>query len=355
MKTAIEEELGTAFAARAATVPHDAAARLGTIDYHPRRHRRGVPIGLGTGVAGAATAGTVLAVVLGGAAPAYAGWSAAPTAPAAAAPSSQANQSCLTSLPSNDPAGGQLGSGSWQPVLSDVRGPFTVALFQNAGAYAACFTSSSFTETTQVSADGSSASNAQTASGSVHASGSGGGTAGGMSSVSVGGTSSGDLQNVVQTHLSTTADGPYTLVDGRVASGVSAVTLVRDDGQNVVATVADGWLIAWWPGGATATSSEVTTASGTSTEALQSSTKGPAAPPNGFSPGACAAASGAPNASKASDGHATNVPVRCAGGSGNSGSSGNSGNSGSLGNLGSSGGTSTNSGTGGGASLKSGG
>ena len=36
-------------------------------------------------------------------------------------------------------------------MLTDVRGPFTVALFQNGGAYAACFTSSSFTEVTQVS------------------------------------------------------------------------------------------------------------------------------------------------------------------------------------------------------------
>ena len=45
-------------------------------------------------------------------------------------------------------------------MLTDVRGPFTVALFQNAGAYAACFTSSSFTEVTRSPADGS-ASNAQ--------------------------------------------------------------------------------------------------------------------------------------------------------------------------------------------------
>ena len=75
-------------------------------------------------------------------------------------------------------------------MLTDVRGPFTVALFQNDGAYAACFTSSSFTEVTQICADDSSASNAQTANGSVHTQGSGG-PAGGMSSVTVGGTSSG--------------------------------------------------------------------------------------------------------------------------------------------------------------------
>ncbi len=139
-----------------------------------------------------------------------------------ASPSPQASQSCLTSLPSNAPAGGQLGSGSWQSVLTDVRGPFTVALFQNNGAYAACFTSSSFTEVTQVTAADSSTSNAQAENGTVRGLGSGGPPGGSI--VAVGGTSSGDLQNVVQTHLSTTADGPYTLVDGRVASGVTAVT-----------------------------------------------------------------------------------------------------------------------------------
>jgi hypothetical protein len=223
-------------------------------------------------------------------------------------------------------------------VLTDVRGPFTVALFQNAGAYATCFTSASFTETTQVSADGSSGSIGQsaTANGTVHASGSVGGSGGGMSSVSVGGTSSGDLQNVVQTHLSTTADGPYTLVDGRVASGVTAVTLVRDDGQDVVATVADGWLIAWWPGAATANSSQVTTASGTTTEALQSTSKGPAGPPpGGFDPGACAAAAGAANASRTSDGQPTNATVHCVAGSGaTSGGTGNSGDLGTSGNTG---------------------
>ena len=48
-----------------------------------------------------------------------------------------------------------LGSGPWESVLTDVRGPFTVALFQNDGAYASCFTSSSFTETSMVSSGGS--------------------------------------------------------------------------------------------------------------------------------------------------------------------------------------------------------
>jgi hypothetical protein len=233
-------------------------------------------------------------------------------------------------LPSNEPSGGQLGTGSWQSVLTDVRGPFTVALFQNSGAYAACFTSSSFTEVTQVSADDGSMSNAQSVNGMVHASNAG--TPGqGMSSVTVGGTSSGDISNFVQTHLSTTADGPYTLVEGRVASGVTGVMLVLDNGQDVVTTVADGWVVAWWPGDDAATSAQVTTASGTSNEALQSSTKTPPSgpPPAGFNPGACASASGAANASKASTGAATNLPVHCLPpGSGSGSGSGNSGNSG---------------------------
>ena len=64
--------------------------------------------------------------------------------------------------------------------------------------------------------------------------------ASGLSSTLVGGTSSGDLEHVTQTHLSISGDGPYTLVEGRTASGVTGVTLVRDDGQDVVATVDDG-------------------------------------------------------------------------------------------------------------------
>jgi hypothetical protein len=322
MKTALEDRLSDALAQRAASVPRVASERVCSVDYQPRRQRLAVPVAVGAGAAAsAATVGTVLAVVLGGAAPAYAGWSPAPSASPAALPSPQASQSCLTSLPSNAPAASQLGSGSWQSVLTDVRGPFTVALFQNDGAYAACFTSPSFTEVTQVSGADGSASNAQTQNGTVRGLGSGGLPGGSI--VAVGGTTSGDLQNVVQTHLSTTADGPYTLVDGRVATGVTAVTLVRDDGQDVMATVEDGWLIAWWPGGATATSAQVTNSSGTSTEALQSADKGgpgPAIPPQ---PGACASAAGAANASKSSDGQPTNVPVHCS--TSGSSTSGNSG------------------------------
>lgn len=351
MKTALEDQLSDTLARRAASVPCFATERVRSVDYQPRTHRVAIPAAIGAGAAAAAaTVGTALAVILGGATPAYAGWSTAPTASANASPTPQADQSCLNALPSDDPSGVQLGSGSWQPVLTDVRGPFTVALFQNSGAYAACFTSSSFTEVTQVAADDGSTSNAQSVNGSVHTP-TPGAPGQAMTSVSVGGTSSGDISNFVQTHLATTADGPYTLVEGRVAAGVTGVTLVLDNGQDVVTTVADGWVVAWWPGDDAATSARVTTASGTSSEGLQSSTKTPSGvPPAGFTPGACAAASGSANASKASTAAPTNVPVHClpsGSGSANSASSASSGNSGNGGT-----GVTTNSGSSG-AGLKS--
>ena len=253
--TGFEAELSEAFAARAARVPVVAASRLRSVDYRPRERGLRAPATVSAGVLTvAAAAGTVLAVVLGGGAPAYAGWSATPTSGSSTASAS----ACVSQLASMQSGPG----GTWDNVLTDVRGPFTVALFQDDGAYAACFTSSSFTEVNQISSGA--------ASSSVHVQG-GGSAAGAAPSrvgVSVSGTGSGSLQRVMQSHLTTADDGPYTLVDGRTQSGVTGVTLVLDDGQDVVATVADGWFVAWWPGSANATSTQVTTASGTTTEPL---------------------------------------------------------------------------------------
>ena len=270
---------------------------------------------------GVATAGTALAVVLGGSTPAYAGWSATPTT--AAAPSSSADASCQSQLSEapRGPAGTSLGSGAWQSVLTDVRGPFTVALFQNDGAYAACFTSPSFTEINELS---SSPANGGVQSGelSVHsgsaagAGSAGSGPAAGQSAVVLEGTSSGDLNQVVENHLTTTSEGPYTLIDGRVASGVTGVTLVRDDGQDVVATVADGWFVAWWPGAdSPATSGQVVKATGTTTEPFVPSAKLGA-------PGSCTSTAGTADCA----GSNTGAEIQ----SGNSGSSGNTGNSGNI-------------------------
>ncbi len=321
MTTELENEVREAMLARASILPSGVGARC-AMDYRPRRRRAPAAAGV---LVGAATAGTVVAVVVGGGAPAaYAGWSATPTS--APAPSPQAAARCQSQLTSGKagPQGGQLGSGAWQNVLTDVRGPFTVALFQDDGAYAACFTSSSFTQVNQISTNGAGLS---TGSMSVNGSSAGSGAGQGLTRVGVSQTSSGDLQNVVQTHLTTTADGPYTLVEGRAASGVTGVSLVEQDGQDVVATVADGWFVAWWPATEEATSAQVSTASGTTTEQLKSVAM--PSPPSVGSPSSGGPVSGS--------------------GSGSSGNSGNSGNSGSAsGDAGTSGlGTSASAGAGG--------
>jgi hypothetical protein len=99
------------------------------------------------------------------------------------------------------------------------------------------------------------------------ANGGGSGSHGGVGSlVSLEETSSGDLSQILQTHLTTSADGPYTFIDGRVANGVTGVTLVRTDGEDVVSTVADGWFVAWWPGSTDATSAQVAKSTGTTSE-----------------------------------------------------------------------------------------
>ena len=282
MKTALEQELSDALAQRAASVPRESAERLRCVDYHPRRRLLAVPVAVGAGAAAsAATAGTVLAVVLGGAAPAYAGWSATPTAsaPPPAAPD------CISTL-SNAPSGPtgtsgtggtggtSSGTGAWQTLLTDVRGPFTITLLQNGTSYATCFTGPSFTEVNRITSasngsggvqSGTLSVNSQTANGGVS-----GPQAGGVGSiVRLEGTSSGDLNQVLQNHLTTTSDGPYTFIDGRVANGVTGVTLTLDDGQSIVATVADGWFVAWWPDDtANAASAQVTKASGTTSESF---------------------------------------------------------------------------------------
>ena len=324
MTTALEEELGAALAARAASLPPDAAARVRGIDYRPRRHRRVVPLSLGAGaVAGAATVGTVFGVVLGGESPAYAGWSATPTAASGpAAPPTGTEADCQSQLSSMRAPDGGADPGPWQPLLTDVRGPFVVALFQAGNDEAACFTGPSFIEVNRIT---SSSGTGGSQSGELSVSNAGGGSAGpsasGHAAVVLEGTSSGDLSQVVQNILTTSSDGPYTFVDGRVAPGVSGVTLAVDNGQHIVATVADGWFVAWWPtGDSVATSAQVVTSAGTKSEPLVPAAKLAPAPT-----GSCTSTAGT---------------THCVGSAGSVDRTGNSGNSGgNVSGAGNSGGT----------------
>lgn len=268
MTTDLEEAIRATLAGRAAGVPADAVARVTGAGYRPRTARVSRRLTLG-GLAGAATTGTVAAVVvLGGSQAAFAGWTAAPSSAVSPGQLSSAVNSCDDSLSSMPPpvgAGG--GSAGWTTVVTDVRGPFTVLVLHDGDRYASCFNGPDFTV---VSSSGDGTSTFGVASGSS----SGGGQ--GQSSVSIlTGSAGGGVPSLQVAHLISSGNGPYTLVEGRADVGVTGVTLVRSDGTDVVATVADGWVLAWWPGTQGVTAADVATAGGTATETLGS----PVGPP----------------------------------------------------------------------------
>jgi hypothetical protein len=219
----------------------------------PRRQRvsRGLALRGGGALAavGASTA-AVLVVFVGARAPnAFAGWSATPTRPA-----SGQTASALSRCGAG-PAGG---AERWRPVLTDTRGPFTAMILQSADRTATCVTGPSFTTI---------AANAVPGGASGNILGVGSPAAAGLPDVSMMGSSSGPVRQASQVQL--TASGqPYTLVQGQVQAGVTGVTVVLSDGSDVRATVADGSLVAWWPGSAHATAAHVTSGSATTTQQL---------------------------------------------------------------------------------------
>ncbi len=249
------------------------------------RSRRLSPLLTIGGLASGATAGAIAAVVLvGGAQPAFAGWTATPTTPSTAQSTATAD-SCQSSL-TNAPSMSGVQSASWQPVVTDVRGPFTVVLYDQGTAYATCFTGPDFT---LINRNTSSAGMASVSGNSV---GQSSGALGGRSVVGIQLLSGGDVNHVEVSHLDSSTDGPYTLVDGQVDADVSAVTLELSDGSSVQTSIEDGWVLAWWPGDQDVTSAQVTTASGTTTQPLTQ-----IGPPAGGPSSPCAASDGASSAS----------------------------------------------------------
>jgi hypothetical protein len=225
-----ETDLRDAFATRASEVPSAAVARLRAVDYRPRTRRVRPPVALGA-LAGAGSITAVVLAIVGlgtNASSAFAGWSATPTQ-ASPAQTSKAEAACKAQLGSALPTGDQ-------PVLSDTRGPFTIVIFSNGtDSNASCINGPSFT-----SAFGAAGSNLTVPAGRVQ---------------------------LTTSHFATSGD-PYTVVEGHVGAGVTGVVLSLTDGKTVTATLSNGWFTAWWPGSADATSADVTTAGGSSTQHL---------------------------------------------------------------------------------------
>lgn len=269
MSKGIETELRAALTERAHDVPAHVEERLRGIDYRPRSRALDPRVALATGAGLAATGGAVVAIVgLGaGTSPAFAGWTATPTPPAAEQTAS-ARERCTSQLAGARGAPSSIPATGWQPVLTDTRGPFTAMILRSAGASATCFNGPSFTTIAANNTQSSGGASEHVLSGSSSV---GSGTGGAQSSTSVmglGGNGAGPIGPATQSHLVTSGGQPYTFVQGQVVSGVTGVTLVRSDRSDVQATVADGSFVAWWPGSAGATSAQIASSAGVATQQL---------------------------------------------------------------------------------------
>lgn len=220
MTDLLEHDLRDALADRAAHTPRAASARLRAVDYHPRSRSLPPWPALGAlGLSGAAAAAGAAILLGSGAAPAFAGWTASPTAPLPGQLAGAA-QRCDTS--------------AGTPVLTDTRGPYTASIY----------------------ADGSTC---VEGNGITISSTSGGG---GKSSVPAGAI---ELNGAGQSD----SDGhALTMVDGPIGPGVTSVTITRSDGSSIQATVKNGWYLAWWPGTERAVTARVASASGPSAQSF---------------------------------------------------------------------------------------
>ncbi len=255
MDSAIESRLAEVFAAAASTIPTSASERLAHIDYRPRRPRisRGL-LGAAGGVVGGATAITA-ALLVTSSTPAFAGWTSTP-AKATRAQLADANSTCAPELSALAPP-----DDGWAAVTTDVRGPYTLVVYEDSSQdYATCF-SGSFVLGQATLISGPSAGQSLSAAANF-----------GPQPTFVANTQNlndpAGLETFTSDLYTTTSHENYTVVNGQVASGVTSVTLNLNNGQIVGTTLGGGWLVAWWPGSASAASATVTTPSGTSTVPL---------------------------------------------------------------------------------------
>jgi hypothetical protein len=250
MTEQLEADLRQALSERAAAVPAEAFGRLRRTDYRPRAHRVRPPVAFGALAGGAAAAAAAVAIVgLGASAQnAFAGWTPSPTATSPGS-TGDAEASCMKRVTAS-PAPGAPGikpatPAQYKPVLTDVRGPFTVVIFAGQNSSASCISGPAFTALSASSSSGP----AKVPSSNIQLS---------------------------STHFTTRDGRPYTIVEGHAGDGVNDTVLLLGDGTRVKATTANGWFAAWWPGSSDVTSAKLATPDGVKTQLL--STHGPGCP-----------------------------------------------------------------------------
>jgi hypothetical protein len=251
----LEQQIRDALAHRARALPSSGAERLLDVNFHPRSLRVSATV-IGP-VAGIAVAGLTIGIVgLGGATQhALAAWNASPTIPLSGQ-TAAAEAACRADMPSaaqakraNDTA---TGTGSPEPgpalspnalplVLSDTRGAYTYVLMGTAGEQAACLVGP-WPRSEVAFASRSEGPSTSTNAGQIGA---------------------------LTFDFGRLADEAGVLsVTGRAGEGVEGVTLILKDGTRVLASIADGRFLAWWPGTDLAISAELRTSQGTRTVGL---------------------------------------------------------------------------------------
>jgi hypothetical protein len=234
--------------ARAAVAGESGGAHRRLRNGHRTTRRWPLTVGVVGAVCGAAALASVL--VPGGSRTAFAGWSPIP-AYATAERTATTQDHCQASLAT-------LGQGHWTQLATDVRGPYTLAVYERAGTLASCFAGPSFTTTQAESLTLSRGGMMVSAQGATPP------TPGFFPGV----LSGGDIEQILVSHDSQAGVGSYTLAEGRLEPTASAVTLVLSDGEDVTATTGLGWLVAWWPGRLDVTAAQITAAGGTTTTPL---------------------------------------------------------------------------------------
>jgi hypothetical protein len=219
--------------------------------YRRQRRRGSLALGGGALIAGGVT--TVVLVLAGPGPPnAFAAWTPFPTTPA---PGQVANaeatcEAGAAAAPPGAPAG--VTTDATHVSLVDTRGPFTLVLFgANTSTHGAlmCVSGPSISPSAHQSSHMSESIGSQPA---------------------LPGTGQITLDRL---QAETADDGQaYTIAEGSVGSGVTAATLNLSDGSNVVTTTGHGLFLAWWPGSAVVTSATLTTATGTTSQPINSPT-----------------------------------------------------------------------------------
>jgi hypothetical protein len=227
MSDLVEHALREAFTERAELITPEASARLRAVDYRPRLRRFPSRPALGAmGLSAAAAAGGAAVLLASSAAPAFAGWTARPTAP-------HPGQLAFAAQRCEASAGA--------PVLSDTRGPYTATIYADG---TTCLQGNGIT----------------------------------INSSRIGGDQANPPAGAVELRGVGEADSngdALTMVDGRIGAGVTGVTIARSDGSSVQATVKNGWYLAWWPGTERAATAQVVSANGTSTQPFPTTTNTP--------------------------------------------------------------------------------